>query len=1437
VRAAFEPLCPPTPPPSPLLPDRLCGSKLASRHPRRPASTMASSPSPIAVFDVVADDEFDWEAAVREIDSACEGPSVSTSSRPQPAAPIPHPPVQGPLRSHNLGKPARGPRQSTLDKFVGAHGKCSKGGGPEDAGTDVGGDTGGEQVVAVDIDMGAAKTWIYPVNVPLRDYQYNIAQTALFSNTLVALPTGLGKTLIAAVAMYNYFRWFPGGKIVFTAPSRPLVMQQIEACHKIVGIPQEWTIDMTGQMNPQKRSHFWRAKRVFFVTPQVLEKDIQSGVYACFHELILLLAVPVQLRILALTATPGSKQQTIQNVINNLHISRLEYRNESDPDVSKYVHNRKLELIEVAMTKDAVEINNLLMEGTQPFARTLNSLGLLRGRDFATLSPCELLNSRDMFRQAPPSTLPSVRCNEVEACFLVLITLYHVRKLLSSHGIRPAYEMLAEKLKQGPFSRLTSRNENIWNAKRLMEQSLSHGAPNPKLEKLKEVLLDHFRMRDCKDSRVIIFSNFRGSVRDIMSSLTDMGEVIKATEFIGQSSGKALKGQTQKVQQAVLQKFRDGGYNVIVATSIGEEGLDIMEVDLVICFDANISPLRMIQRMGRTGRKHDGRGYQRKQANNKTVRKHMHNGGAKSFDFHPSPRMVPHICKPQVQYVELSIEQFVPRGKKAREGFTRRSPLSKKMSKEEKCLIDRYFHSSEDIWKPSLIAFPSFQAFASRVHKVRHSSKTTGMLIDAMQCLQGQTFSRDRQDLSSEVDTYSDQPMKIVTFAADENDGKAHETSITVHRALNEDLGVMQVEGPDSDKPPKVVLEVRDGRHMPKLERPSQQAFVLHHFLYDEDFVTVDVNGDVSISSVPVLSISRKAPHAKIVMMPDTFRPLEYPLTDLQGVKDASRLSCTDNEHMLASACPNLDSNVQILHGAVNTLFRVSVSEGSPKCLENSVAEVPTEARKVGSASQAIKSTDALDDMELSPRLTHFFEKGIVPESPTTRTNHSPCSAARLVDTGIIYEHEDCGLHYNPANIHERGPDPDYTRIIDTPVKNNNPPAPANDSPCTPGLFAISSSCGVLRPNHVESEEAKSSTCEIQKGKCNSSGPLSVDTPMVDKNSCKEDWQSSSMEVSRSVHQTPKYKRLRKHCDLARKLPCKTLEENFCASVKRFCQHAVQANLKQVKHVTGKRKDKMKVKCLIEEEAEVSSDAEVSEDENDDKDDDAYEDSFIDDRTNSAEASVQAKDREIDMMAFYRRSLLTQSPMAMESPLFAQTSVHELSPRTAETGSCASERISNSLQTPGNKFRCEDRSIDQNSVTYQMGPEKIDLPFANDLTSQQLKQESKLEGRKRKLSFQHVALVPEKSFQKDQLIRSDSIGTESVHCQPDFNSDVLSFDDEFYEGLDLDAVEAQATKILRYKSEISAKQKALPVSSTEVEGDSDKDFEACPSFDLGIHFS
>ena len=98
-------------------------------------------------------------------------------------------------------------------------------------------------------DPHAGRLWIYPTNYPIRDYQFNIVQTALFKNTLVALPTGLGKTFIAAVVMYNLYRWYPQGKVVFMAPTKPLVAQQIEACYDIMGIPQDDTAEMTGEQS------------------------------------------------------------------------------------------------------------------------------------------------------------------------------------------------------------------------------------------------------------------------------------------------------------------------------------------------------------------------------------------------------------------------------------------------------------------------------------------------------------------------------------------------------------------------------------------------------------------------------------------------------------------------------------------------------------------------------------------------------------------------------------------------------------------------------------------------------------------------------------------------------------------------------------------------------------------------------------------------------------------------------------------------------------------------------------------------------------------------------------------------------------------------------------------------------------------------------------
>lgn len=107
------------------------------------------------------------------------------------------------------------------------------------------------------------------MNKPKRDYQFNIVKHCLFENTIVALPTGLGKTFIAGVVMLNCgffsyqtdemhadfvfeyqidYRWFPDGKVVFVAPTKPLVAQQIDACHQVCGIPGSDAAELTGHI-------------------------------------------------------------------------------------------------------------------------------------------------------------------------------------------------------------------------------------------------------------------------------------------------------------------------------------------------------------------------------------------------------------------------------------------------------------------------------------------------------------------------------------------------------------------------------------------------------------------------------------------------------------------------------------------------------------------------------------------------------------------------------------------------------------------------------------------------------------------------------------------------------------------------------------------------------------------------------------------------------------------------------------------------------------------------------------------------------------------------------------------------------------------------------------------------------------------------------------
>ncbi|KAG0174207.1 hypothetical protein DFQ28_000025 [Apophysomyces sp. BC1034] len=500
-------------------------------------------------------------------------------------------------------------------------------------------------------DREALPTWIYPINYPIRTYQYNIVQKAMFHNTLVALPTGLGKTFIAAVVMYNYWRWFPTSKIIFVAPTRPLVAQQIEACFKICGLPQDDTVELTGSLQQEKRKLLWATKRVYFMTPQTLQNDLRdricpadkivclvideahkaTGNYA-YTEVVRKIAKSHEhFRVLALTATPGTNVDNVQAVISNLRISNVQIRTEDSMDIQEFSHGKSVKktVVKLSYSGGATgvvpqAIATFREKIFQPVLQRLRQLQAIYDDEAERNTPFQILMARRNF-MSNSKNLPQSLKGKVFVDFSIAEALSRAFELLCQHGVGPflgSIDQTLEKMQEEVDNGKTSAKEKCNLVKNfalknllrdLREKSAQPGfVGHPKMDSLVHTLLQHFSTVEDdqpqeQQSKVIIFSTYRSSVDEIVKVLSAHGPLVRCSSFVGQAGAKdGTKGLNQREQKEVISKFRRGELNVLVATSIGEEGLDIGEVDLIICYDSQSSPIRMLQRMGRTGRKRQG---------------------------------------------------------------------------------------------------------------------------------------------------------------------------------------------------------------------------------------------------------------------------------------------------------------------------------------------------------------------------------------------------------------------------------------------------------------------------------------------------------------------------------------------------------------------------------------------------------------------------------------------------------------------------------------------------------------------------------------------------------------------------------------------------------------------------------------------------------------
>ncbi|TVY47282.1 ATP-dependent DNA helicase [Lachnellula occidentalis] len=559
------------------------------------------------------------------------------------------------------------------------------------------------------LDDDALKTWVYPINLgAIRDYQYSIVRNGLFNNLLVALPTGLGKTFIAATIMLNYFRWTTEAQIVFVAPTKPLVAQQAEACFHLVGIPKSQTTMLTGEQQPALRADEWAEKRVFFMTPQTLQNDLSSGIadpkkivllvvdeahratgnYAYVSVVKFMRRFNKSFRVLALTATPGASVEAVQEVVDGLEISKVEIRTEESMDIQQYVHSRNIDQVILDPSDEMALVQEHYSKALQPLVNLLCAQNAYWKKDPMSLTTFGMVTARKQWMASAGRTASFGLKGMMNALFTILGSVAHGIKLLNFHGIGPFYsavkdlrEVVEDGNKGGKYRKQIVEHPEF---KKMMDRIGSWigrdtFVGHPKLTFLCDAVLNHFmdagEGRLGEDSppsatRIIVFAEYRDSAEEICRVLHRHRPMVRASVFVGQADSKRSEGMNQAKQLETISDFKSGKINVIVATSIGEEGLDIGQVDLIICYDASASPIRMLQRMGRTGRKRAGhivlllmRGKEEEsfikaKDNYEQMQKMISSGARFNFRHDLSVRIIPKSITPIVdkKMIEIPIE-------------------------------------------------------------------------------------------------------------------------------------------------------------------------------------------------------------------------------------------------------------------------------------------------------------------------------------------------------------------------------------------------------------------------------------------------------------------------------------------------------------------------------------------------------------------------------------------------------------------------------------------------------------------------------------------------------------------------------------------------------------------------------------------------------------